>query len=392
VRYVNSTVRSEGLLGIPTQQALGINIPFLDTVNPATGQTIEGRCQPRVPQGAPPGTPPATPGGVCNLGAAGYAELQQFAAGGSPVRQRDVADVDYDFWLPSLNLKFGLSDEVIMRFAASKVMTRPDNALIRNFLTIGLDPAGGGALTGTAGNPFLRPATAWQFDATLEWYFDTVGSLTFNAFYKDVKDFFYQDISTRQVTSNGVTKDVIVRGPANFEDNGKIKGFELAYQQTYDFLPKPFDGLGVAANYTYIESKGLPNTFLNTGEPVDQSTIPPGNLPLEQLSKHNVNATVFYEKGPISLRAAYNWRSRFLLTPADVIFPFFSIFNEATGQLDASLFVNLGKNIRVGVQGVNLLDEVTRTTQAYTGDPAVLAPRSFFMNDRRFSFIVRGNF
>lgn len=392
VRYVNSKVRSEGLLGIPTQQALGINVPFLDTVNPATGVVIPGRCQPRVPEGAPPGTAPATPGGVCNLGAAGYAELQRFAAGGSAVRQRDVADVDYSFWLPSLNLKFGITDEVIVRFAASKVMTRPDNALIRNFLTIGLDPAGGGALTGTAGNPFLRPATAWQFDLTAEWYFDTVGSLTFNAFYKDVKDFFYQDISTRQVTSNGVTKDVIVRGPANFEDNGKIKGFEVAYQQTYDFLPKPLDGLGVAANYTYIESKGLPNTFLNTGEPVNPSTVPPGNLPLEQLSKHNVNATVFYEKGPISLRAAYNWRSRFLLTPADVIFPFFSIFNEATGQLDASLFVNVGKNIRVGVQGVNLLDEVTKTTQAYTGDPDVLAPRSFFMNDRRFSFIVRGNF
>ena len=171
-----------------------------------------------------------------------------------------------------------------------------------------------------------------------------------------------------------------------------LKGFELAYQQTYDFLPKPLDGLGVSANYTYIESEGLPNSFLNTGAPVNPSTIPPGNLPLEQLSKHNVNATVFYEKGPFSLRAAYNWRSRFLLTPADVIFPFYSIFNESTGQLDASIFFNVTKDIRVGVQGVNLLDEVTRTTQAYTGDASVLAPRSFFMNDRRFSFIVRANF
>jgi outer membrane receptor protein involved in Fe transport len=125
---------------------------------------------------------------------------------------------------------------------------------------------------------------------------------------------------------------------------------------------------------------------------VNESTIPPGNLPLEQLSKHNVNATIFYEKGPLSMRAAYNWRSRFLLTPADVIFPYYSIFNEATGQLDASIFVNITKNIRVGVQGVNLLDEVTRTTQAYTGNANDLAPRSFFMNDRRFSFILRGNF
>lgn len=401
LRYVNSRVRSEGLVTVPTQQALGIVVPYLDPVDPVTGGPvfdpvtglqIRGACEPGVPIGAPPGTPPSTPGGVCNLGAQGYAELQQFAAGGSASARRDVANVNYDFWLPSLNLKFGVTDDVIVRFAASKVMTRPDNALIRNFLQIGLDPSGSGALFGTTGNPFLRPATAWQFDLTAEWYFAAVGSLTFNAFYKDVKDFFFQDISNRQVTSAGITRDVTVRGPANFEDNGKIKGFEVAYQQTYDFLPGLLSGLGVAANYTFIKSEGLPNTFLNTGEPVDESTIPPGNLPLEQLSKHNVNATVFYEKGPISLRAAYNWRSRFLLTPADVIFPFFSIFNEATGQLDASLFFNLNKNIRVGVQGVNLLDEVTRTTQAYTGDPGALAPRSFFMNDRRFSFILRGNF
>ena len=379
VRYVNSKVRSEGFLGIPSQQALNILEPF------------DVRCAVGVPPGAPPGTVPSLPGGVCNLGPQGYAELQTFAGSGTvDASGRNVADTDYEFWLPSMNIKLGITDDVILRLAGSKVMTRPDNANIRNFLTIGLGQSG--ELTATAGNPFLRPATAWQFDASLEWYFDTVGSLTFNAFYKDIKDFFFQSISNRQITSNGITKDVLVRGPANFDENGKIKGFEVAYQQTYDFLPKPLDGFGVAANYTYIESEGLPNSFLNTGEPVDQSTVPPGNLPLEQLSKHNVNATVFYEKGPISVRAAYNWRSRFLLTPADVIFPFYSIFNESTGQLDGSIFLNVNKNIRVGVQGVNLLNEVTRTTQAYTGDPAVLAPRSFFMNDRRFSFIVRGNF
>jgi TonB-dependent receptor len=376
VRYVDTRIRSAGSIGVPSQQALNILEPF------------DVRCAVGVPPGAPPGTAPTRPGGVCNLGEQGYADLQTFAGGGAS--SRDVADVAYDFWLPSLNLKLGITDDVIVRFAGSKVLTRPDNSYVRNFLNIGLGQSG--ELTAQSGNPFIRPATAWQFDASVEWYFASVGSLTFNAFYKDIKDFFYQEVTSRQVTSNGITRDVLVRGPANFDENGKIKGFELAYQQTYDFLPGPLNGLGVAANYTYIESEGLPNTFLNTGEPVDESTIPTGNLPLEQLSKHNVNATVFYEKGPISVRAAYNWRSRFLLTPADVIFPFYSIFNESTGQLDGSMFFRLNDQIQIGVQGVNLLNEVTRTSQAFTGDPNVLAPRSFFMNDRRFSFILRGNF
>ena len=59
--------------------------------------------------------------------------------------------------------------------------------------------------------------------------------------------------------SNGVTETVQVRGPANYDGYGKIKGFEVAYQQTFDFLPKPLDGLGVDLNYSYIDSSGLPN-------------------------------------------------------------------------------------------------------------------------------------
>ena len=382
VRYVTTSVDSTGVLGVPTRQALNIVDPF------------EVRCPLNpAPPTAPPGTGPSRPGGVCNRGPAGYAQLQQFANGVTAV---NTAEMKYDYWLPSFNVKLGLSNDVIVRLAASKVLSRPENSYLRNFLTIGLGTSG--ELTAQTGNPFLKPATAWQFDASIEWYFATVGSITLNAFYKSIDNFFYQQITDRVVTNNGVTQTVSVRGPANFDGTGKVKGVEVAYQQTFDFLPGLLNGLGTSLNYTYIDSQGLPNTFLNTGNPVNVSTIPPGNLPLEQLSKHNFNATVFYEKGPLSMRAAYNWRSRFLLTASDVIFPYYSIFNEPTGQLDASIFLNVGSllgvggDVRVGVQGVNLLNEVTATTQAYTGDPADLAPRSYFMNDRRFSFIVRASF
>lgn len=394
VRYVTTTVQSEGQIGIPSVEAVDIELPYDTFTDPVTGLPTPGRCS--IPPVTDPNQPPPTrPGGVCNLGPAGYAQLQQFF--GQGVTRTDIAKMNYHYWLPSLNLKFGFGNDLILRLAGSKVLTRPDNAYLRNFLDIGIDP-NSGTLTGQTGNPFLRPATAWQFDASLEWYFARVGSLTLNAFYKSIDNFFYQQIVNRTVVNNGITQTISVRGPANFEGTGKIKGFEVAYQQTFEFLPAPLDGLGVNANYTFIESSGLPNSFLNGGGLANNSTVPPGNLPLEQLSKHNVNATVFYEKGPLSLRAAYNWRSRFLLTAADVIFPYYSIFNEPTGQLDASIFVNVDQiidmpgNLRIGVQGVNLLNEVTKTTQAYTGDPAVLAPRSYFMNDRRFSIVLRGSF
>ncbi|WP_240310863.1 TonB-dependent receptor [Altererythrobacter sp. ZODW24] len=376
LRYVNTSVSSEGNIGVGTAQSLGIADPF------------SVRCAAVVPPGAPPGTVAGSPGGVCDRGEAGYNALQAFADGST---QFDDARNDYSYFLPSLNLKFGVGDDVILRFAASKVLTRPDNAFLRNFLNVSLD--GAGNLTAQSGNPFVRPATAWQFDATAEWYFARVGSLTFNAFYKEIDGFFYQAVTERQLTNNGQTESIFVRGPDNFDGKGKVKGFEVAYQHTFDFLPGFLSGFGVQANYTYIDSSGLPNSFLNGGNLANVSTVAPsGNLPLEQLSKHNINASVFYENSFVSARAAYNWRSRFLLTASDVIFPYYSIFNDDTGQLDASVFFNLTENVKVGVQGVNLTNEVTKTLQAYTGDPDQLAPRSYFANDRRFSFAVRFNF
>jgi TonB-dependent receptor len=371
LRYVNSLISSSGRLGAGFAANLGIGADF--SVRCAIRELPTGQL--------------SLPTGICAEGRAAYEQLQQFANGST---QLNVAKSSYSYWLPSFNLKLGIGEDLVVRFAASKVLSRADNGLIRNFLNVGLDSSG--AVLAESGNPGIRPATAWQFDVSAEWYFARVGSLTFNAFYKDVNDFFYQNVRTIPFTSNNITRNILVRGPDNFDGNGKIKGFELAYQQTYDFLPGFLNGLGFSGNYTYIDSKGLPNSFLNGGANASGSTVPPGNLPLEQLSKHNVNAALFYEKGPVSIRAAYNWRSKFLLTAADVIFPFYSIYNNATGQLDASAFFSLTDKIKIGVQGVNLLNEITSTSQAYTGDPSLLAPRSYFLNDRRFSIVARANF
>jgi len=384
VRWVSTHLRSSGVIGIGTTQALGINQPYDDVTNP-DGSVTPGRCA----IATRPFGSPSRPGGVCNLGEAGYNALVAFVDNSTPIAE--TVKNHYDYFLPSLNLKFGVTDDVILRFAGSKVLTRPQNGYIRDYFTAGLDTTGN--LTATAGDPTLKPATAWQFDATAEWYFARVGSLTFDVFYKDVKNFFYQKVRTEPFVNDlGDTRDIIIRGPANYDGHGKIKGFEVAYQQTYDFLPGLLSGLGMSANYTYIDSSGLPNSFLNGGGIANTSPVPPGKLPLEQLSKHNFNIAAFYEKGPLSIRAAYNWRSKFLLTASDVIIPYFSIFNASTGQLDGSIFFSVTPQIKVGVQGVNLLNEVTKTLQAYTGDPALLAPRSYFMNDRRYSFIVRGSF
>ncbi|HET9510142.1 MAG TPA: hypothetical protein VFO80_03250, partial [Sphingomonas sp.] len=81
----------------------------------------------------------------------------------------------------------------------------------------------------------------------------------------------------------------------------------------------------------------------------------------------------------------------FLITPRDDIFPFSPIWQESTGQFDASIFYSVTDRIKMGVQGVNLLDEVTRTTQVIDFDGNRVT-RSAFRNDRRYTFLVRFDF
>ena len=387
VRYVNTEVRSYSNTAIPTLQSLGLSSQGDPTV-PAPYETRCALITPGPP--APPG-PQTRPGGVCLLGAAGYAQLVAFAgttAGFTPT----AAINKYHYFLPSFNLKVSANDKLQFRLAASKVITRPDTGLTRPYQSLSID--GNGNFQNSVGNPYLKPATAWQFDATAEWYFSRVGSLTVDVFYKDISNFFFSSVANSAIQNNGVTFNQLTRGPANYGGHGKIRGAEIAYQQTFTFLPGLLSGFGFSGNYSYIDSSGLPNSFLNGGVAVTNvnAATQPGSLPLEGLSKHNVNGTIFYEKGPVSLRAAYNYRSKYLLTAADVIYPFSSIFQDASGQLDASAFFSLNKYVKLGVQGVNLNNSVTKTLQAYTSDPNLLAPRSYFVNDRRFSFILRANF
>jgi TonB-dependent receptor len=202
----------------------------------------------------------------------------------------------------------------------------------------------------------------------------------------------------RSFTNNGATYDVVVTTPVNSSQSGKIKGFELAYQQVFDFLPSFLSGLGVQANYTYVDSSGVPQSTLSSTDPDVAAgrvpTISGENFPLQGLSKHQFNVTPFIDIGPLSARASYSWRSRYLLTLRDVITPFDPIFQEAFGQLDASLTYSVTDNIKVGIQGYNLLNSVTKTSAAVEdadGDVR-LVPRGWYMQDRRYSLMVRFNF
>ncbi|HEY6964530.1 MAG TPA: TonB-dependent receptor, partial [Erythrobacter sp.] len=386
LRYIETEVVAAGLVGFP-------NPFFFD--NPQSGGNGDGIAQLSEVTAAcgraqqlPADQRPA----FCSLS---QTRLAEFAAAHTGEIVLDDRAVTFDNWLPSFNALLDTGNGLLFRAAVSKGISRPDLAAFRSGGGIG-DNTGDLRSQGTletgplfqlfTGNRNLRPIESWNYDLSVEWYFDRVGSLTVSAFAKDIKGIVNNGVDLVDfVSPGGTTLEVEVNGPDN-RQNGTMKGVELAYQQTYDFLPGFLSGLGSQLTYTYVDGSDFRNTNLANNQG-DFSAF----QPLAGISKHTVNAVLFYEKDWLSARAAYNWRSAFLITPRDDIFPFSPIWGESTGQLDASIFVTVRDGIKLGVQGVNLLDEVFSTSQVIDFDGTRIQ-RSAFRNDRRFTFLARFDF
>lgn len=345
--------------------------------------------------------------GFCALTLADRNAARAFANGATTP---SVRRLDYDFFLPSVNARLQIGGGVQFRAAYAQTITQPEFGLTRNFFNLSTgaeqNADANGTLipgsfrlqaTGTAGNPFLRPITADNFDLTAEWFFGNGGQLTLSGFYKLLRNQQTNGVTRLDFTNNGATVSAVVTTPVNSRNTGKVGGFEVSYQQTYDFLPGILSGIGLSANYTYITSSSLDQTTLSATDPDvaagRNSPFDISQLQFAGLSRHQLNVTPFYQKGPLEIRAAYSWRSRYTLTIRDVITPFEPTIAEATGQLDATIFFGVSKYFKLGVQGVNLLDEISRTSSVYTTDGTGRdVARSFFKNDRRVTVIARFTF
>ncbi|MEN3748422.1 TonB-dependent receptor [Sphingomonas sp. HF-S3] len=334
---------------------------------------------------------------ICTLSAAQQNAIVAFSNNGSIA---DVASQSYDKWLPSLNIKYQATDTLLFRLAASKAISRPGFTDLRNF--VGVAPSSSNTtgiynFSSNSRNPFLRPIDANQVDLTAEWYFAKVGSLTGALFYKQLSNIILDNAAySRRLTNNGQTFDVTINGPINVPGKADIKGAEVSYQQTFDFLPGLLRGLGAQATFTYIDAGNIPNARPANG-PADGSRPPLDvegiydNLPLAQLSKYNVNVAGFYDLGGLYFRLAYSWRSKYLLTNRDCCFPFLPVYALAAGQMDGSLFYTVNKQFKIGLQVQNLLDSTTRTTFVLNSEGQE-APRAFFKSDRQFSITTRLSF
>jgi TonB-dependent receptor len=240
----------------------------------------------------------------------------------------------YEDWLPSLNARLNVTDNFLIRLAASKVMTRPTLSDLSPRQTIQTNP---GNETIRRGNPDLQPFRAKQIEAGAEWYFAPGSLLSAAAFYKDIESFVTLVTTPQRVDQ--VTFQVTV--PANGQ-GATVKGFEIGYRQSFDnWLPAPFDGFGVQASYNYTDSNArYTNTVANV------------SFGLEGLSKNSYSLVGFYEKYGITARVAYTYRDNFLQVASGRNGE--PEYFDAYGQLDVSLSYDIGDHFTVFADAINL--------------------------------------
>ncbi|MCE3253026.1 MAG: hypothetical protein K0Q67_2046 [Cellvibrio sp.] len=275
---------------------------------------------------------------------------------------------DYAMFLPNVDFKIDLTDDLVSRFAYSKTITRPSMQELRPNLEF-RDLKQNGPYPATAGNPDLKPLESDNIDLSIEWYYGEGSYASAGFFYKQVDNFIVDattgqtfigengtpitDPATGTLTSipvGGAPSDIIdpndqviefaVTKPSNVE-TADVDGFEFAVQHMFGDT-----GFGAIANAT----------FVSTNAEYDTKSFDQG-FALVGLSD-SYNLVAFYENEKFEVRLAYNYRDKFLqsLDQGGVAEP---TFVDDYGQFDLSASYNLTDNVSIFFEGINLTGEET---------------------------------
>lgn len=277
-----------------------------------------------------------------------------------------TVDREYTNTLPSLNISAQPMENLFIRFAAAKVMTRPQ---LPN-LTPGFTAMSQSNQTLTRGNPDLNPMLANNLDLSFEWYPDKETLFSAGFFQKDIKSYIQQTAEVMTWAETGLPDSLLSNGNTSSTEftvttnvnspGGKLKGFELSAQRPFTFLPAPFDKFGAILNYTHVKSDiaYIIKSPTYGGTPRVQTA--PAVLvtqPLVNLSPDAFNATLYYENGPFKARISGSYRDQYLIQVAPSATNNNDVrIKEETFNLDGQVSYEFNK-FTVTFEAINLTDQ-----------------------------------
>ena len=298
----------------------------------------------------------------------------------------------YDHFLPSVDFKMEVVEDWFVRASYSKTIARPGYGDIQGGLTVNtLARFNGG--TGNAGNPNLLPYESSNIDLSTEYYYGEGSYVSVGYFDKEVENFIGSDSYTDTLfdiatpiggpryeeavaavgddlaavrdyfIAQGYVNDagevigidgedpllpITIVQPVNSSDSRSVDGFEFAVQHIFGG-----SGFGVMANYTMVDGDvEYDNYNTNKGEVENQFAL----LGLSDTA----NFVLFYENAGWEVRAAWNWRDRFLSATIDGNGERNPTYVEAYDQLDINVRYQVTDNMEVFVEGINVTGEYQR--------------------------------
>ena len=269
-------------------------------------------------------------------------------------------------FLPSATLIYDAAKDVVLRANYGQTLRRPNFGSLNPVLQLGDDVTRVGYGNGSGGNPDLEPTRSKNLDLTAEWYFQKDSALYGTAFQRkieglivDLRRRVHVDPANdpfRNSTSGGDHTngyDYVINSPVNASD-GKIKGVELGLVYFPKWLPSALDGLGFQGSFTKLSSSQNVPEVNDAGDIVAQL-----ETPFFGVSNRSYNATLAYEKGPVSARLSYVWRSGFLSTNEAAQFANpLGIWRRPEKSVDMQVSYKINDNMSVDVSGVNLTNEM----------------------------------
>ena len=269
-------------------------------------------------------------------------------------------------WLPSMTLIYDPAQDVVLRFNYGETLRRPNFGDLNPVLQLSDDVSKVGYGSGSGGNPDLKPTRAKNLDLTAEWYFQKDSALYGTVFKRNIDGLTVNlrhkvhvapaDDPFRNSTSGGDHTngyDYVINSPVN-ASNGTIKGVELGMIYFPKWLPSMLDGLGFQGSYTRLtSSQNIPQAN-DAGDIVSQV-----EAPFFGVSNSSYNATLAYEKGPVSARLSYVWRSGFLSSNEAALFANpIGIWRHPEKSVDMQISYKISDTMSVDISGVNLTNEM----------------------------------
>lgn len=280
----------------------------------------------------------------------------------NPTRDNSAtASADTSKVLPSLMVRYHWTDSLESRLAYTETLRRPAFSQLNANITYNEDVTNIGYGTAFGGNPDLQPTESQNYDFSLEWYFAESSSLYGTLFKREI-DGFVIDFR-RQVQHekpNGQMGTYVLSQPYN-ASNGELSGLELGAVWFPENLPWYFDGFGVQASYTALESSQTTPVTNSAGDIIETK-----KTDLFGVSDESYSVVLAYDKYDVGVRLSYAWRSEFLNNYEAALFANpIEVWRKPESSLDLQVTYDVNENLSLTLDGTNLTEEIY---QSYYGE------------------------